>query len=205
MLDTSCYLLLSYIIRITALKTEDSFASHLCIHIAILAIIFPMTGPAGIASQVEHGSIRPGNTSGFGFVSRNAGPFTNQFPVECSRHIDTLGEESTAQRIGGSMYLVYSINTRDTHGFHGFILYLLNNFLPFLFGLGNALGNIQDRAYFILADNSIQQCIVYLELFSRVITFGNDVNGKFRHLANLLFKGHPLKQCLHLFLNILVS
>ena len=205
MLDASGHLLLSYMVRITALETEYGFAPHFGIHVAIFAIVLPMTGPAGVTCQVEHRSIGPGDTSGLGFISGDAGTFTHQFAVEGSCHIDALREESSTQCISCSVYLVYAINTRNTHDFHRFVLYLPDDFFPLLFGLGNTLGYIQDRADFVFADNGIQQSIVYLKFLGRIITFGNDVNGKLGHLPNLLFKGHLLEQSFYLLFYFPVS
>ena len=150
-------------VGVLALEAEDSFTSHFGIYIAVFTIVFPHTRPAGVASEVGHRGIRPGDASRLCFVGRDACALTRQFAVEGSSHVDTLRKESTAQRIGSSVYLVYTVHTRNTHHLHGFLLNALDDFLPLLHALCHTVGDIQYGAYFVFSDDRVEHRLVQLE------------------------------------------
>ncbi len=178
-LHTSGNVVFTNQVGIPALEADNGFTSHFSIYIAVFTVVFPHTRPARIASEVGHRSIRPRDASRLCLVSRDACPLTRQFTIEGSSHVDALREESTAQRIGSSMYLVYAIYTRDAHHFHGFLLNAFDDFLPLLYTLCHTVGDVQDGAYFVFSDDRVKHRLVQLEAFG--ILYPLDAHVKLHH------------------------
>ena len=162
-LHTSGNVVLANQVGVLALETDNCFTSHFGIDVGVFTIVFPHTRPARVTSEVGHRGIRPGNASRLCFISGDACTFTCQFTVEGSSHIDALREESTTQRIGSSVYLVYTVHTRNTHHLHGFLLNAFDDFLPLLHALCHTVGHVQDGAYFVFSDDRVEHRLVQLE------------------------------------------
>ena len=193
-LHTSGNVVLANQVGVLALETDNCFTSHFGIDVGVFTIVFPHTRPARVTSEVGHRGIRPGNASRLCFISGDACTFTCQFTVEGSSHIDALREESTTQRIGSSVYLVYTVHTRNTHHLHGFLLNAFDDFLPLLHALCHTVRHVQDGAYFVFSDDRVEHRLVQLEALGILNTLDTHIE-----LHHHFLRRHLLTQ-LELFL-----
>ena len=193
-LHTSGNVVLANQVGVLALETDNCFTSHFGIDVGVFTIVFPHTRPARVTPEVGHRGIRPGNASRLCFISGDACTFTCQFTVEGSSHIDALREESTTQRIGSSVYLVYTVHTRNTHHLHGFLLNAFDDFLPLLHALCHTVGHVQDGAYFVFSDDRVEHRLVQLEALGILNTLDTHIE-----LHHHFLRRHLLTQ-LELFL-----
>ena len=162
---TGSYVVITHMVGIFTLETQYGFATHFGIDISVFTVILPHARPTRITTQVDYRCIRPRNTSGTGFISRNTGTFTRQGAVKGSRHINALREECTAQGISSSVNLVNAIHTGDADFFHRLVLYAFDDTVPLLRGNGQSVGHIEDRAHFVLTYHAVQHGLINLEAF----------------------------------------
>ena len=194
---TGGYVIFADVVRVFALEADDRRFAHFRIHVAVLSIVLPHARPARVSSQIYYGSECPGNASRFGFVCRDFGFTLYQVPVECGSHVDTLREQGSIKRISGSVYLVYAIDAGDSDFLHRKFLNLPDGFRPFLFRLGNAQGNVQERADLVFPDNGIQLGFVQGEpVLLACFEVGHYIDGDFTHLTYLFLDGHFLEPIL---------
>ena len=178
-------------IGIIPLETGYCSLTHFGIDITVFSIIFPHSWPAGITSQVNHRSIRPGDATGSGFVCRDFSTFSCHFPVERCCHVDSLRKHGPVQCIGGSVNLVNPVNARYSDLLHRFVLDNPDGFRPFLFLLGYSHRNIQQRSHFIFPDHRVQFCLAERKtVFLAGFKVRHHINRDFTHLPDLFFECH---------------
>ena len=165
MFKTGCYIFAAHVVRIRALQPFYHFTSYFSSQVAIFTVAFPLAGPGRLTSHIHNRAECPRDPCRPGFIGGDFPGTAGQFPVECRRHIYTLGKKSAVGHIGASVYLVNTVKTRNPNGFERFILNDLYDPVPFCGSLCRRKGSIQDGSYFIFHKNRVHFSRIELKSF----------------------------------------
>ena len=201
MFEGNGHILQADVIGVVSLEGLRLLAGHHSLQVGIFSKALPDTRPAGVTPQVHHRGKHPRNLGGTGFISHGRSHHAGINRIKSGSKVNLLGIQGTFDQIRSAMDHVQAIDTRDADSLHGFLLNLTHHIGSMLPSMGTVVHDVQDRAYFILADDFIQ--LGGINGFVRLVL--QDGDGKLDHLACFFLEGHAFQHLLNLGLNGLVG
>ena len=197
MLCTGRDVVWSHMVRVITLHTFDLSHSHLRIDIGILAEAFPHAWPFRIAAKIHCWREGPRDVCRTALVRCHLTHVVCVVTVECSCDIDFLRKECSACHICHSVYVVKSVECRDSACLDGDAVDLCNELIITLRGLSYVTRSIEHRTYLIVSER-------YFSCFCDLDAICNGCCVELGHLTSLFLECHAFEHFLDLCLDVLV-
>ena len=189
------------VVGILSLQGDGLLAGHLRLQIGILAIAFPLAGPAAVAAQVHNRREHPGALGCAGLVGHCVAHLARILAVESGGQVDFLRIEGAVGEVAGAVDHIQAVDAGDADKFHRLFLNLCEHGSRVFTRMSCIVKHVQDGAHLVFADDLVQFCGVQ-GLVGIVL---ENKDRQLDHLAGFLLQGHALQHLFHLGFNVLVG